>query len=165
MFHSEILTSKNFNRNKFWSPGLENNHTLKYCLGNLATLLYMLWLLDKYQINIWMYGYSQTQGTRLKKKGELWDKSVPHFQQVSGPWPMDWRITIHSNGILVFFQQSWHISLCWTNVRTMYGYSPIQGTTFYSRWNFMKPGSQSGTYGLKIMSRNTLSAPQPDSAS
>ena len=29
---------------------------------------------------------------------------------------------------------------------SVYGCSPIQGTTFYSCWNLMKPGSQSGTY-------------------
>ena len=34
MFHSEILTSLNFNKNKMFSPGLENNHTLKCCFGN-----------------------------------------------------------------------------------------------------------------------------------
>ena len=31
---------------------------------------------------------------------------------------------------------------------SLYGCSPIQGTTFYSCWNLMKPGSQSGTYTL-----------------
>ena len=30
----------------------------------------------------------------------------------------------------------------------VYGCSPIQGTKFYSCWNLMKPGSQSGTYAL-----------------
>ena len=30
---------------------------------------------------------------------------------------------------------------------SVYGCSPIQGTTFYSRWNLMKPGSRSGTEG------------------
>ena len=29
---------------------------------------------------------------------------------------------------------------------SVYGCFPIQGTTFYSCWNLMKPGSQSGTY-------------------
>ena len=63
-------------------------------------------LLEKYNINIRMYGYSQIQGTRSKKDGEQRDKSVQYFQQESGPCPLDWRITIHSNVDLVFFQQS-----------------------------------------------------------
>ena len=50
-------------------------------------------LLEKYQINIWMYGYSQIQGTRSKKDGELRDKSVPYFQQESVPWIGQWRYT------------------------------------------------------------------------
>ena len=35
---------------------------------------------------------------------------------------------------------------------SVYGCSSIQGTTFYSCWNFMKPGSQSGTYHLSFRS-------------
>ena len=34
---------------------------------------------------------------------------------------------------------------CENNI-SVYGFSSIQGTKFYSRWNLMKPGSQSGTY-------------------
>ena len=67
MFHSEILASLNFNKNIILSPGLENNHTLKCCSGNFPTLSYMSRLLEKYEINIWMYGYTQIQGTRSKK--------------------------------------------------------------------------------------------------
>ena len=33
-FHSSILASLNFNKNKILSPGMENNHTLKCCSGN-----------------------------------------------------------------------------------------------------------------------------------
>ena len=77
-------------------------------------------LLEKYQINIWMCGYSQIQGTKSKKDEELREKSVPYFQQESGPCPLDWRITIHSNVDRVFFQQSWHIWLCWKITRTTF---------------------------------------------
>ena len=34
----------------------------------------------------------------------------------------------------------------WLNNISVYGCYPIQGTKFYSFWNFMKPGSQSGMY-------------------
>ena len=36
---------------------------------------------------------------------------------------------------------------CQSNI-SVYGCSPIQGTKFYSCWNFMKPGSQSETFFL-----------------
>ena len=111
MFHSEILASWNFNKNKHLSPGLENNHTLKCCSGNFPTYSYMLRLLEKYQFNIWMCGYCQIQRTRSKKDGELRDKSVPYFQHESGPCPLNWRITTHSNVDILFLQQSWHIGL------------------------------------------------------
>ena len=37
MFHSEILASLSFNKNKMLSPGLENKLTLKCCFGNFPT--------------------------------------------------------------------------------------------------------------------------------
>ena len=37
LFHSEILASLNFNKNKICSPVLNNNHSLKYCSGNFPT--------------------------------------------------------------------------------------------------------------------------------
>ena len=46
-----------------------------------------------------MSDYSQIQGTRSKK---MENQSVPYFQQESGPSPLDWRLTIHSNLDLVF---------------------------------------------------------------
>ena len=36
---------------------------------------------------------------------------------------------------------------CQNNI-SVYGCSPIQGKIFYSCWNLMKPGSESGTYTL-----------------
>ena len=36
---------------------------------------------------------------------------------------------------------------CQNNI-SVYVCTPIQGTTFYSCWNLMKPGSQSGTYSF-----------------
>ena len=38
---------------------------------------------------------------------------------------------------------------CQINI-SVYGCSSIQGTQFYSCWNLMKPGSQSGTYAFTI---------------
>ena len=70
MFHSEILASLNFTKNKILSPGLGNNHTLKCCSGNFPTWSYIPRLLEKCQINFWMYGYSQIQGTRSNKNME-----------------------------------------------------------------------------------------------
>ena len=99
---------------------MENNHTLKCCSGNFPTSSYTLRLLEKYQINIWMHGYSQIHGTRSKKDGELWDKSVPYFQQESGPCPLDWRIVLYATVNLVFFQQSLHIWICWKIARTTF---------------------------------------------
>ena len=63
MFHSEIRASLIFIKNKTLSPGLENIHTLKCCSGNFPTKSYMSRLLEKYQINIWVYCYSSVLTT------------------------------------------------------------------------------------------------------
>ena len=77
-------------------------------------------LLEKYQINIWLYGYSPVQGTRSRFLLKVRDRFVPWFSIFFGPCPLDWRIIIHLNVDLVFFQQSWHIWLCWKIARTTF---------------------------------------------
>ena len=72
-FHSEILASWNFYKNKILSPGLGNNHTLKCCSGNnhtfkcwsgiFPTILSYVIMLENCQNNILVYGCSPIQGT------------------------------------------------------------------------------------------------------
>ena len=143
MFHPEILASLNFNKNKMLSPGLENNHTLKVVLANFQ------------HNHICQDCLKNTRSTFecmviLQSRGhgpDSWWKYGTDLSHCFGTCPLDLRITINSNVDMVFFQQSWHLLLCWkiANI-SVYGCSQIQGTTFYSCWNLMKPGSQSGTY-------------------
>ena len=76
---------------------------------------------DQY-LNVWLFSIP---GDKVQKDRELQDKSVPYFQQESGPCPLDWRITIHSNVHLVFFQQSWHIWLCWKIAKTIFKFMVV----------------------------------------
>ena len=103
MFHSEVLASFNFNKNKMLSPGLENNLTLKCCFGNFPTYSYMSRKIPEQHLNVWLFS---NPGDKVQKDEELREQSVPYFQQESGTCPLDWRITIHSNVDLVFFQHS-----------------------------------------------------------
>ena len=104
---------------------------------------------EKYQINIWMYGYSQTQGTRSKKDGEVRDKSCPVLS--TRIWTLSPGLennqTLKSwSGIFpTILKYMIMLENCQNNI-SVYGCFPIQGTKFYSCWNLMKPGSQSGTY-------------------
>ena len=70
-------------------------------------------IVEKFKINILMYHNSPIQGTRSAKEWKLLDKSVLHFQQESGHCPLDWRIILHWNVVLAFFQQPWYMPLCW----------------------------------------------------
>ena len=78
-------------------------------------------------VAIWDRGFIKFQhklksnpGYKVQKKRILWDKSVPYFQQESGPCPLDWRRTIHWNIAPVFFQQSWHMWSCWKIARARF---------------------------------------------
>ena len=72
--------------------------------------------MEKYRINIWMYGYSQIQGTRSKKDVEQRDKSVPYFQQESGPYiqMLTWYF---SNNLDIYYYvgklPEQHLSVWW----------------------------------------------------
>ena len=77
-------------------------------------------LLEKYQINIWVDGYPPIQGTRSRFLLKVRKRFVPLFSIFFGPCPLDFRITIHQNVDLVFFQQSLHILLCWKTTRTTF---------------------------------------------
>ena len=101
-------------------------------------------LLEKYHINMYMYGYSQIQGKSSKTTGQI----CPVLST---------RIWTLSPGL-----ENNHTLKCWSDIFptiltymimlenfqnniSVYGCSPIQGTKFYSCWNLMKPGSHSGT--------------------
>ena len=106
MFHSEILASLNFNKNKISSHGLEKNHTLKCCRAIFQhnNICQDCWKNIRSTFECMVILKSRGQGQ--KKDGELRYKTVPYFQLESGHCLLDWRITIHSNVDLVFFQQS-----------------------------------------------------------
>ena len=89
-------------------------------------------LFEKYQINIWMYGYSPIQGTRSRFLLKVRDRFVPLLFIFFGPCPLEPYIQM-----LIWYCQ---------NKISVYACSPIQGTKFYSCWNLMKQGFQSGTY-------------------
>ena len=94
MFHSEILASLNFNKNNIFSPGLENNHTLKCCSG-IFQHNHMSRLLEKYQNNIWMYSYSQKRWKTMEQLCPL----------------LSTRIWTFSPGL-----ENEHILKCWSGI-------------------------------------------------
>ena len=152
-FFSEILASLNFNKNKMFSPGLENNHTLKCCSGNFPTLSYISRLLKKIpdqHLNVWLFSNSRD---KIQKRWRTAWKICPVLSK---------RIWTLSPGL-----ENNHTFKCWfgifptiltyiimlencQNNISVYGCSPIQGTKCYPCWNSMKPGSQSGTFTLSF---------------
>ena len=119
--------------------------------------------LEKYQISIWMYGYSQIQGTRSKKRWRTMGQICPVLSTII------WTLSpgLENNRTLKCWSGIFPTILtyiimlenCQNNI-SVYGCSPIQGTTFYFCLNLMKPGSQSGTYAffLQLCKRPKLSS-------
>ena len=129
MSHSEILASLNFNNKKMLSPGLENNPTLKCGSRNFSTESYMSRLLEKYQINIWVYGYSPIQGDKVqilvKSTGQIFPVVLHLFWRVSPGFENTHTFKCWSG----IFQQSWQIWLCWKIDRTTFQWMVVLQST------------------------------------
>ena len=121
MFHSEILASLNFNKNKMLSPGLKNNHTLKcffLAIFHHNNICQDCWKNIRSTFECMVILQSRGQGPEYcwKYRTDLsrWSPSV------FGPCPLDLRITIRSNVDLVFFLPTWYLLLCWKITRTTF---------------------------------------------
>ena len=117
VFHSEILASLNFNKNKMfpldwktiiqWNVLLsifQHNYMCQKCWENTRSTWECMVILQ-----------FRGQGPdSCWKNGTDLSRSSPSFLD------LDLRITIHSNVDLLFFQQSWQIWLCWQISRTTF---------------------------------------------
>ena len=112
-FHSEILAFINFNKNKMLSPGLDNNHTFTEMLfwqfSNIIIYVKIVERIPDQQLSVWLFSNPGEKVPFLLKVLHLF-----------GPSPLDLRITIHTNVDLAFFQQSWHLWLCWKIATTTF---------------------------------------------
>ena len=55
-----------------------------------------------------MHGCSPIHEEKSLRVSNRGDKSVPYFQEEKGPFPVDWRTTMHANGFLMIFQECGH---------------------------------------------------------
>ena len=88
-------------------------------------------LLEKYKINIWVYGFSPILGTRSRFLLNVWDIFVPWFSIFFGPCPLDLRITIYSN-----------VDLVCSNNLDIYDYVGKLPEQHFSVWLFSNPGDK-----------------------
>ena len=120
MFYSEILASLNFNKNKKKFPRIrEQPYTeILFCqFSNIITYVKIVGkILDQY-LSVWVF---PNLGDKVQIVVESTGQICPVVLQFSGPCPLDLRITIHSNVDLIFFQQFWHLLLCWKIARTTF---------------------------------------------
>ena len=85
--------------------GLENNHTCKWISDNFLGMLTYVLFLENCQKSICMHGFSPIHEERSLRVSNLRDKSVPYFYEEKGPFPVDWRTTMHANGVLTISQE------------------------------------------------------------
>ena len=106
-------------------------------------------LSEKYHINIWMYSYSQVQGTCSKKRCRTTGQIRPVLS--TRIWTLSPRLENNHtfkcwsgifSTILTYIIM---LDNCQNNI-SVYDCSPIQGTKLYFCWNFLKPWFQSRTY-------------------
>ena len=106
-------------------------------------------LLENGRTNISMHHCSPIQGKRSLFFLKVGDRFVPYFFFFLRPSTVDWRTLMHWNVTPTIFQKPWHMWLSWKIIRTTFQCMVVfqsRGKDSNSCWNFMKPGSQSGTY-------------------
>ena len=85
--------------------GLEHNHACKWISDNIPGMLKYQLFLENGQKSICVHGCSPIHKERSLRVSNLGDKSFPYFQEEKGPFPVDWRTTMHGNGFLTIFQE------------------------------------------------------------
>ena len=89
---------------------------------------------------------SRGQGPkRLRTTGQICPKLSTRIWTLSHGLENNHTFKCWSGIFLTILTYMIMLENCHNNI-SVYGCCPIQGTKFYSCWNFMKPGSQSGTY-------------------
>ena len=136
--HSEILASLNFNKNKMLSldwrttihwnvvqEPFQNNHICQDCMKNTRSTFESMVI--------------------LKSRGQICRVLWTRIWTLSPG--MEDNLTFNSSSGIFSTILTYMIMVenCQNNI-WVYGCSAIQGTKFYSCWNFIKSASQSGTY-------------------
>ena len=104
-------------------------------------------MLEKYQINIWVYGYSPGDKVQIlvESTGQICPVVLIFFWTLSPGFGNNHTFKYWSRIFWTILSYIIMLENCQSNI-SVYGSSPIQGPTIYSCWNLMKLGSQSGTY-------------------
>ena len=105
-------------------------------------------------LNVWLYS---NPGDKVQKRWRTMGQICPIL--LTRIWTLSPRL--ENNHTLKCWSSTFPTILtymmilekCQNNI-SVYGYSPIQGTKFYSCWNLMKPGSQNGTYAKMLSAFN-----------
>ena len=134
-----------------------NMHTKNYKFGKISRKRSLPW--DMTNTQMWISQPDEVQLTLFHFSRKNCGLALDYSN-----WPLLGRPWINCPGILPV--SSWfennHTFKCWSGIFPkiltdmiilencqdnilVYGCSQIQGTQFYSCWNLMKPGSQSGT--------------------
>ena len=106
-------------------------------------------LLKKYQINIWVCGYSPIQGYKVQihveSTGQICPVVLHLFWTLSPGFDKNHTFKCWASIFPTILTYMSMLENCQNNI-IVNDCSPIRGTKFYSCWNLMKTGSQSGTY-------------------
>ena len=147
-FHSEILASINFNKDKILSPGLENNHTLKCCFWQFSNIIKYVMIVGKIPDQHLSVCLLSNPGDKVqilaKSTGHVCPVVFHLFWTLSPGFENNHTFKCWSGIFPTILTYMIMLENCQNNI-SVYGCSPIQGTKFYFCWNLMKPGSLSGT--------------------
>ena len=105
-------------------------------------------LLRPSYINMYMYGYSQIQGTSSKTTAQIWPVLSTRIWTLSPGLKNNHTLKCWFGIFPTTLTYMIMLENCQSNF-LVYSCSLIQWTKFHSCWNLMKSGSQSGTYAWR----------------
>ena len=118
-FHSEILALLNFNKSNIFPLDLRTTIHWNVILEIFNIIIYFKigGKIPDHNLSAWLlFNPRDKVQILVESTGQI----CPAVLHIFWPRPLDLRINIHLNVDLVFFQQSWHIYLCWKNAKTTF---------------------------------------------
>ena len=133
---------------KLFSPGLENNHSLKCCLDTFPTFTYVrvVGKLADQQFNVSLFSNTGEKVLILfESRGQICPIVFLLFKTYSPGLENNDTLQCWSHNFPTTLKYVVRSETCLNNI-SIYGGSPIKGKDYNAFKKFMKPGSQSANY-------------------
>ena len=146
-FHSEILASLNFNKNKFFVPWIGKQpftEMLFWQFPNIIIYVRIVGKISDQYLNVWLFSNPMDKAPKRRRNtGQICPVLSTRIWTFSPGMENTHTLRCCYGIFTTILTYMIKLENCQNKI-SVYGCSPIQGNFFCSCWNLMKPGSQRG---------------------